>query len=71
METIRFKTYIEKDHIIKIPESLSITEGEAEVIVVLQEPADKDTQRWERWIKEKVLSGGVIEKWKREEIYVR
>lgn len=71
VESIRFKTHIEKDHIIKIPESLSISEGEAEVIVFLQEPSDKDRRRWEKWIEDKVLSGGVIEKWKREEIYVR
>lgn len=69
MNTIRFKAHIDKERTIKIPESIKITEADVDVIILLEKENSKDPTRWEKWIKEKVLSGGIIEKWRREEIY--
>ncbi|BBO18580.1 hypothetical protein BPIT_28720 [Candidatus Brocadia pituitae] len=69
MDAIRFKAHIGKERSIKIPESIKISETDVDVIILLGEKNNKNPMRWEKWIKEKVLSGGVIEKWRREEIY--
>ncbi|MEW6087441.1 MAG: hypothetical protein AB1498_03990 [bacterium] len=72
METIKFKTHIEKNRIIKIPDSVILPEADVNVIVLIEKKvSEKKSHRWEHWIKEKVLSGGVIGKWSREEIYDR
>lgn len=69
MDAIRFKAHIGKERSIKIPESIKISETDVDVIILLGEKNNKNPMRWEKWIKEKVLSGGGIEKWRREEIY--
>ncbi len=72
MEAIRFKTRIEKGRVIRVPDSVILPEADADVIVLIEKKiTDKDSDRWERWIKKSILSGGIIEPWKREEIYDR
>jgi len=70
MEAVRFKAHIEKNWIIKVPNTVALQDTDVDVIVLVEgKTAKKSSPRWERWIKEKVLSGGVIEKWTREEVY--
>ncbi len=74
MQAIRFKTYIDDDKIIKVPDTVSLPHASADIIVLIEETQsnekqNKDQDRWQRWLKEETSLKGKIEDWNREEIY--
>lgn len=65
MEAVRFKAHVEKNRIIKVPNTVTLQDTDVDVIVLVKgKTVKKGSLRWERWIKEKVLYVKVITKTK-------
>jgi len=70
IEAVRFKTHILKGNMISIPQRYNLDNQDAEVIVLVKPAKNKTVSTfWQQWIEKRVLAGGELPAWSREEIY--